>query len=315
MPSDQTNQHYVAPFDRDEPIVHADDVAVDSKVRNAWTDAWNSLRKRVMFWISAIMIVFIIFVALFPGVFTSVSPTLGCDLAKSLAGPESGHPFGFDRQGCDIYARTIYGTRASLTVGLLTTLLVTVVGTIRGAFAGYFGGWVDAIISRLGDIFYAIPTVLGAIVLMTVLPTRNVFSVSIALALFAWPQVTRIARGAVLGASRSDYVMAANSLGLSRMRTLMRHVLPNALPPIIVIATVSLGTFIVAEATLSFLGIGLPQSTMSWGNDIQAARTSMITDPQVLLYPSAALSVTVLAFLLLGDVVRDALDPEERARR
>jgi len=134
------------------------------------------------------------------------------------------------------------------------------------------------------------------------------------LSVFAWPQVARIMRGSVLSARNSDYVTASVALGVSKAKILIRHVVPNAIAPVIVIATVSLGTFIVAEATLSFLGIGLPSNIMSWGNDIGQARTSIRTSPQVLIYPSIALSITVLSFLMLGDVVRDALDPKARAR-
>jgi oligopeptide transport system permease protein len=209
----------------------------------------------------------------------------------------------------------IFGTQASVTVGLLATILVTVFGSIVGALAGYYGGIFDAIVSRVGDIFFAIPTILGAIVLMSVLPSRTAITVALVLGLFAWPQIARIMRGAVLSAKNADYVMASTALGVSKFRILVRHVIPNAIAPVIVVATTSLGTFIVAEATLSFLGIGLPPSVMSWGNDISQARTSIQTAPMVLFYPAAALSVTVLSFLMLGDVVRDALDPQARARR
>jgi oligopeptide transport system permease protein len=132
---------------------------------------------------------------------------------------------------------------------------------------------------------------------------------------FAWPQIARVMRGSVLSARAADYVTASAALGVSRFRILVRHVVPNAITPVIVVATVSLGTFIVAEATLSFLGIGLPPSTMSWGNDINNARNSLRVAPMPLFWPAAALSVTVLSFLLMGDVVRDALDPKARARR
>ena len=171
------------------------------------------------------------------------------------------------------------------------------------------------IVSRIGDIFFSIPTILGAIVIMSVIPARNAFTVALVLAAFAWPQIARIMRGAVLSAKQSDYVTASAALGVSRFTTLVRHVIPNAIAPVIVIATVSLGSFIVAEATLSFLGIGLPPSALSWGLDIGTAQTSIRTNPSTIFWPSAALSITVLAFLLLGDVVRDALDPKARARR
>ncbi|MCP2030395.1 oligopeptide transport system permease protein [Okibacterium sp. HSC-33S16] len=306
--------HYVAPLE-ETPVAAIDKLDESQKARSTWADAWDAMRRRPTFWISAVLILLIVVVAVFPALFTSVSPDKNCLLANSNGGSEAGHPLGFTRQGCDVYARLIFGTQASVTVGLLATLLVTLVGIVIGALAGYYGGILDTLVSRLGDIFFAIPTVLGAIVLMSVLPNRTPITVALVLSIFAWPQIARIMRGAVLSAKNSDYVMASIALGVSRFKILVRHVVPNAIAPVIVIATVSLGTFIVAESTLSFLGIGLPPSVMSWGNDIGQARTSIRTSPQTLLYPAAALSITVLSFLMLGDVVRDALDPKARARR
>jgi oligopeptide transport system permease protein len=304
--------HFVASLE-DTPIVAVDKLDESQKARSTWADAWDSMRRRPMFWISSVLIVFIVIVGLFPGLFTQVDPA-SCDLSSSNGSPEAGHPLGFTRQGCDVYSRIVFGTQASLTVGLLATVLVTLFGAIVGALAGFYGGFFDSLISRVGDIFFAIPTVLGAIVLMTVIPDRTALTVALVLSVFAWPQVARIMRGSVLSARNSDYVTASTALGVSNSKILVRHVVPNAIAPVIVVATVSLGTFIVAEATLSFLGIGLPSNIMSWGNDIGQARTSIRTSPQVLIYPSIALSITVLSFLMLGDVVRDALDPKARAR-
>ena len=306
--------HYVAPIE-ETPVAPVDKLDESQKARSTWADAWDAMRRRPMFWISSIMIVLIIIVALFPGLFTQVPPNTGCQLANSNGGPEAGHPFGFTRQGCDVYSRVIHGAQASVTVGLLATLMVTVIGVVVGALAGFYGGFLDSVVSRVGEIFYAVPTVLGAIVLISVLPDRTPVTVAVVLAIFAWPQIARIMRGAVLSARNSDYVTASVALGVARGKILLRHVVPNSIAPVIVIATVSLGTFIVAEATLSFLGVGLPTNVMSWGNDINQATNSIRTSPQVMLYPAAALSLTVLSFLMLGDVVRDALDPKARARR
>ncbi|TFC51230.1 ABC transporter permease [Cryobacterium sp. TMT1-21] len=315
MPNKNPNAqtHYVAALE-ETPVETVDRLDESQKARSTWADAWDAMRVRPSFWISSALIFLIVIVALFPSLFAHVSPT-SCDLGDSHGAPSDGHPLGYTRQGCDIYARIIFGTQASLTVGLLATILVTFTGIIVGALAGYYGGMLDSIVSRIGDIFFAVPTVLGAIVLMSVLPERTPVTIALVLSLFAWPQIARIMRGAVLSARNSDYVTASIALGVSKFKILLRHVVPNSIAPVIVIATVSLGTFIVAEATLSFLGIGLPPNVMSWGNDIDAAKSSLRTNPQVLLYPAAALSVTVLAFLMLGDVVRDALDPEARARR
>lgn len=305
--------HFVASLE-DTPVAAVDKLDESQRARSTWADAWDAMRRRPSFWISASLIVLIVLVALFPSLFAHNDPT-ACALSESNDGPSAGHPLGYTRQGCDVYARVIFGTQASVTVGILAASLVTFFGLIIGALAGFYGGFLDAIVSRVGDIFFAVPTVLGAIVLMSVLPERTPVTIAFVLSIFAWPQIARIMRGAVLSARNSDYVIAATALGVSNFKILLRHVIPNSIAPVIVIATVSLGTFIVAEATLSFLGIGLPTTVMSWGNDIGQAQTSIRTNPQVLLYPAAALSVTVLSFLMLGDVLRDALDPAARARR
>jgi oligopeptide transport system permease protein len=316
MPSNATPSvgHYVADIE-ETPVAAIDSIDESQKARSIWSDAWASMRGRPLFWISAVLILLIVVIAAFPGLFTDTDPARGCQLRDSNGPPEPGHPFGFTRQGCDVYARVIYGAQASLTVGLLATAIVTIIGLVVGALAGYYGGWLDSIVSRVGDIFLAIPTVLGAIVLVSVLPVRDPWTIALVLAVFSWPQIARITRGAVLSSRNADYVTASVALGVSKFRILLRHVVPNSIAPVIVVATTSLGTFIVAEATLSFLGIGLPPNIMSWGNDIGQARVSVATAPMVLFYPAAALSLTVLSFLMLGDVVRDALDPKARARR
>ena len=172
-------------------------------------------------------------------------------------------PICFNRQGCDIYARTVYGARASVTVGVLTTLLVLVLGVVVGALAGFFGGWADALLARITDVFFAVPFVLAAIVVMQMFKGRSsILTVVLVLAVFGWPQIARITRGAVMSVKNEDFVTAARSLGSGRFAILARHVLPNAAAPIIVTATVQLGSFIVAEATLSFLGIGLPPTVV-----------------------------------------------------
>lgn len=314
MPSN-TNlsaDHFVADLE-ETPIRAVDFVDESEKPRSTWRDAWDSMRVRPLFWISGVLIVLVVVVAVAPGLFTHI-PISKNNLGDSNADPRSGHPFGFTVQGQDVFSRVIYGARASLTVGILATLLTTILGIITGAIAGYYGGWLDAVVSRIGDIFFSIPTVLGAIVIVEGLPNRTPLTVAVILAIFAWPQVTRQMRGAVISATATDYVLASTALGVSRFRILVRHVVPNALNPVIVIATVSLGTFIVAESTLSFLGIGL-QNTVSWGSDISVAQTYLRTAPLPLLWPSIALSLTVLSFLMMGDVVRDALDPKARARR
>ncbi|GAA1912904.1 ABC transporter permease [Arthrobacter gandavensis] len=310
----RTQEHFVAPVDSD--VLPETDAVQDGKAPlSMWGEAWRNLRRRPLFIISALLILLIVAVAAFPQLFTQTPPDGACYLADSNAGPSPGHPLGFTLQGCDVYARLIYGTRASLLVGIITTVSVVLLGGSLGALAGYYGGWLDAVIARLGDIFFALPLILGAIIVMQ-LPmfreNRNIWTVVLTLVVFGWPQIARITRGAVISVRNADFVVASRALGVSKFQALVKHVLPNALAPVIVTATISLGTFIVAEATLSFLGIGLPPDIMSWGNDISAAQTSLRANPAALLWPAGALSVTVLSFIMLGDAVRDALDPKAR---
>ncbi|MFE4544541.1 ABC transporter permease [Arthrobacter sp. NPDC056727] len=316
MTSNFQAEHFVAPID-ETPLLATDSVKTDQAPLSLWSEAWRKLRRRPLFIVSSLLIVLLLVIALFPGLFTQVAPNDNCDLQFSDGAPQPGHPFGYTFQGCDVFSRVIHGTQASLSVGVLSVIFVLIIGVTLGALAGFFGGWLDAVIARLGDIFFALPLVLGALVI-TQLPffkdNKSVWTVVMVIVLLAWPQMARITRGAVIEVRNADFVTAARSLGVSRMGSLLRHVLPNALAPIIVLATMELGVFIVAEATLSFLGIGLPGSVMSWGNDIAAAQSSLRTNPAVLLYPATALSITVLSFIMLGDALRDALDPKSRQR-
>ena len=272
------------------------------------------LLRRPKFVTAAVLILLILGVAGFPVLFSGVDPTFA-DPGQSMLGPSAAHWFGTDLQGHDIYARTVYGARASVTVGLGATLAVFVVGGVLGALAGFYGGWIDALVSRVTDVFFGLPLLLAAIVLMQVMHHRTVWTVVAILSLFGWPQVARIARGAVLEVRGSDYVLAAKALGLSRFQILLRHALPNALGPVIAVATIALGLFIVTEATMSYLGVGLPTSVVSWGGDINLAQTRLRSGSPILFYPAGALAITVLAFMMMGDALRDALDPAARTLR
>lgn len=279
-----------------------------------WRETWRRLRRRPKFIGAGLLILVILAVALFPALFTAADPTYA-DPAQSMLPPSRTHWFGTDLQGHDVYARTVYGARASVTVGLGAAAIVFVVGGALGALAGFYGGWIDAVVSRVTDVFFGLPLLLVAIVLMQVLHHRTVWTVIAIKALFGWPQVARIARGAVLAVRASDYVLAAKALGMSRFQILIRHALPNALGPVIAVATIALGLFIVTEATLSYLGVGLPPSVVSWGGDINLAQTRLRAGSPILFYPAGALAATVLAFMMMGDALRDALDPASRAWR
>ena len=304
--------HYVS--DIDETGLGAVDAVPDEGAPSSmWGEAWKRLRRRPLFWFAATIIFFAITISLFPSLFTSQDPRY-CELSRSLGGPELwSHPFGFDKQGCDIYSRVIYGARASVSVGVLTTIAVVIIGGTIGAIAGYIGGWIDSLLSRITDVFFAIPLLLAAIVFMQMFKeSRSIAMVVIVLSTFAWTSIARITRGSVMSAKNEEFVTAARATGASRGRILMSHIIPNSMAPIIVYATVALGTFIVSEASLSFMGIGLPTTVVSWGADISTAKDQLSDAPMVLFYPATALALTVLSFIMMGDAVREALDPKAR---
>ncbi|MGW3954273.1 ABC transporter permease [Streptomyces sp. NPDC004752] len=279
--------------------------------RSLWSDAWHDLRRNPVFLGSGLVILFLVLISLWPSLIASGNP-LTCDLSKAQEGSQPGHPFGYDGQGCDVYTRTVYGARASVTVGVCATLGVALLGSVLGGLAGFFGGAWDAVLSRLTDVFFAIPVVLGGLVLLSVVTTNTVWPVVGFMVLLGWPQISRIARGSVITARQNDYVQAARALGASPARILLRHIAPNAVAPVIVVATIALGTYIALEATLSYLGVGLKPPSVSWGIEISAASPYIRNAPHALLWPSGALAITVLAFIMLGDAVRDALDPKLR---
>lgn len=288
------------------------------KPRSLWSDAWHDLRRSPLFLISSALILLFVLIAIVPDLFIAgqVSPRDG-DLTKHfLQKPQLGHVFsaewlGYDHQGRSIYARLLHGTRSSLIVGVSVTVLVTLIGGFLGLISGYFGGWSDSVISRLSDVFFGIPFLLAAMVILNTFAERTVTVVSLALAVVGWTQIGRVMRGSVITVKHADYVTAARALGAGTWRILFKHILPNAIAPVIVVATIALGGYITAEATLSFLGIGLTGS-ISWGQDIAAGKDYLRNAQFILFFPAAMLSATVLAFLMFGDAVRNALDPKTR---
>ncbi|GLZ34536.1 peptide ABC transporter permease [Lentzea sp. NBRC 105346] len=301
-----------------EAVAEVGGGAALGKPRGLLGDAWRELRVRPLFWISVTIIAIVVLIALFPGLFTHADPNLGI-LSRSRKPPSGEAWFGYDTQGYDVYARAIYGTRASLLVGLLATVGVVILGSVFGILAGFYGGWLDAVLSRISDIFVGIPFVLGAIVILTSLNTagntsgvRIVTLVVLSIAALSWPVAMRIMRSAAITAKQQDYVKAARALGASPRRIIVQHMLPNCLAPVLVYSTIALGAFIGAEATLSYLGVGLRNPVVSWGVMINDAKDYIRVAPHALLFPSAFLTVTVLAFVMLGDAVREALDPKLR---
>ena len=281
------------------------------RAASLWSDAWRQCRHRPLFWICSTIIVVLVLAALFPWLFTTADPR-ECSLTRSQLRPSREYWFGTDVQGCDYYARVVYGTRVSISVGVLVTVGAAIVALIGGSIAGYYGGGTDTVIARVTDVWFSIPGILGGIVLLTLFAERNVFTVSVALIVFGWPTMLRLVRSSVLAVKETDYVDAARSLGASDFRIITRHILPNAITPLIVYSTITIGVVIAAEATFSFLGVGLRLPSISWGLMIATADDRIFLAPHLLLFPGAVLSITVFAFILLGDVLRDALDPKLR---
>ena len=290
------------------------------RARSLWSDAWDEMRHKPLFWVSAALILLFVVMAAVPQLFTSADPYFA-DLAKAREAPSADAWFGRDGQGYDVYARTIYGARASILVGVFATLFTLILGSVVGIITGYAGGWLDSVLSRVSEIFLAIPLLLGGILFLYTFPSDLetpfivvVGKVALVLGILGWPTIARLMRSSVLQVKPNDYVQAARALGAGPGRVIISHILPNSVASVIVVSTINLGAFIAVEATLSFLGIGLQPPAISWGLAIsEASGIGLIrAAPHMLLFPSVFLSLTVLAFIMLGDAVRDALDPKLR---
>ena len=283
----------------------------DTATSSLWGDAWGELRRSPLFVISALMLLTLVVMAIAPGLFTNVDPR-ACNLSNSLQTPSSEHWFGTDIQGCDYYARVIYGARISITVGVLVTIGSVAIAIALGLTAGFYGGWLAAVISRLVDVVFALPFLLGAIVFLNVIENRGVLQISLVLIVFSWTTMTRIMRSSVIAAKSNEYVSAARALGAGDLRIMRQHILPNSLAPVVVYATVFIGLIIAAEATLTFLGVGVQLPSISWGLQLSAAQTRILTHPHLVFFPAIFVGLTVFAFVMMGDALRDALDPKLR---
>lgn len=280
--------------------------------RTLWGDAWMRLKKNKLAIAAAIWIVFIIIVAVtadlwVPAVLGDPNATAADMAAASRLPPSLEHPFGTDNLGRDVLSRVIYGARISLIVGVVATGISTAIGLVMGALAAYYGGVWDTLIMRLADIFLAFPYTLFVIAMIAVIGNgiQNVF---IAIGILGWPQIARVFRSAILSVKENDYVDAARSMGASDVRIIARHIFPNSVASIVVYATMNIGGAILTESSLSFLGMGVVPPDPSWGTLIQTGQQYLQTEPWLMILPGLAVLTTVLAFTLLGDGLRDALD-------
>jgi peptide/nickel transport system permease protein len=230
-------------------------------------------------------------------------------LSLRLERPSVHHPFGLDELGRDIFSRVLAGARISLLVGVTVVGISTLVGVSLGAIAGYFGGWVDDVISRGIDVLLAFPGILLAIALVAVLGP-SLTNVVLALSVIGWVGYARLVRGQVLRAREFEFVQAARALGASTARILIRHIIPTTMPAVMVQATLGMAGAILAEAALSFLGLGVQPPAPSWGTMLNGGRLHLLDAPHLTIFPGAAIAVLVLGFNFLGDGLRDALDPK-----
>lgn len=273
-----------------------------------WAAAWRRLRRHRLATLGMGIIAGIVLLAVFAPWVAPADP-LAIDYAHPAVPPGvAGHLLGTDAVGRDILARLIYGTRVSLQVGLVAVGIAATLGTAVGLAAGYYGGWVDSVLMRTVDVFLAFPVIVLAIGIIAVLGPSLV-NVMIALGLVAWTTYARVVRGQVLVLRELEFVHAARALGAGDRRVLVRHILPNTLAPVIVLATVGMATAIIAEAALSFLGLGVQPPTPSWGTMLNEGRGFLRTAPHISTFPGLAIMLTVLGFNFLGDGLRDALDP------
>ncbi|MFN8524476.1 MAG: ABC transporter permease [Chloroflexota bacterium] len=235
--------------------------------------------------------------------------------AERLLGPTVTHPFGTDANGRDMLSRMVYGARISVTVGFGAVAISTLVAVLVGVVSGYLGGWTDLLVQRLVDIWIAFPALVLLVSLISIVGP-GLWSVTAVLGLLLAPGTSRVVRAAVLAIRHLPYIESAACVGASQPRIMARHILPNVLPPVIVLATVQLGTAILAESTLSFLGYGVPPPYPAWGAMLSGTgRAFMLQSPWLSIWPGLAISLVVFGFNMLGDALRDELDPRLRGRR
>ena len=271
-------------------------------------DIWRRLKRNRLAMVGLVILILIVLVAIFADVIAPYPYDLQ-NYSDVKQWPSSKYIFGTDNFGRDIFSRVIYGTRVSLQIGFISLSVGALVGSIFGAIAGYFGGWVDTVIMRFTDILMSIPKIVLAIAIASTLGPGLV-NAMIAVAISSIPNFARVVRASTLTVKDQEYIEAAIAIGAGNSRVIFRHIFPNILAPIIVQATLGVGVSIILAASLSFLGLGVEPPTPEWGAMLSAARTYIRDEWYMVLFPGLAIMITVLALNLLGDRLRDALDPK-----
>ena len=270
-------------------------------------DIWKELKKNKVAMVSVVLLAILIIAVLL----APLSPydPYKLDASQKLQGISSSHWFGTDEYGRDYFTRTLYGGRVSLLVGFMSMIMTVVIGTSLGVFSGYVGGKVDMFLMSFTDIFLALPSMLLMVILNTFLKP-GLPTLIVVLSLFSWASVARITRAETMSLKERDFVVATQNLGASNFRVIIKHIIPNILGPVIVAASLSVANAILMESSLSFLGLGVQIPRASWGSMLQGAQAHILDYPLLAVYPGVMILITVLSFNLLGDILRNALEPK-----
>lgn len=293
----------------DEAVAEKYEVAAPAAT--LWHDAWNRLRRNRAAIFGAAIVIFMLVVGII-SFFWTPYPTWLQGIGPTYQGPTARHPFGLDQAGRDILSRLMQGAAISMEVGLGAAALSSAIGIVVGLLAGFYRGWVDTVVSTLINVWYGVPDILIVMILVLTFDRHDIVFIIIAIALTGWLTMARLARGQTMSLREREFVEAARAVGTRDIDILIRHVLPNAAGPIIVQATYLIPQAMLFEAFLSFLGLGVPPPTPSWGLMTSEGYQAVQIAHHILLAPALALSITILSLVMLGDGLRDALDPRMR---
>lgn len=282
-------------------------VEISVERQSVWKDIWKELKKNKVAMVSVVLLAILI-VAVLLAPLSPYDP-YKLDASQKLQGISSSHWFGTDEYGRDYFTRTLYGGRVSLLVGFMSMIMTVVIGTSLGVFSGYVGGKIDMFLMSFTDIFLALPSMLLMVILNTFLKP-GLPTLIVVLSLFSWASVARITRAETMSLKERDFVVATQNLGASNFRVIIKHIIPNILGPVIVAASLSVANAILMESSLSFLGLGVQIPRASWGSMLQGAQAHILDYPLLAVYPGVMILITVLSFNLLGDILRNALEPK-----
>lgn len=280
-----------------------------SKKNSQAKEIWRRFRKSKTAMLGLVLLIFVVGIAVFADVIVPYENAIAQDIPNRLQGPSAAHWFGTDEAGRDLFARIVHGSHYSLAIGIITTIVSMIIGGLLGAVAAYYGGWVDNVIMRITDVIMTVPPILLSLAVVAALGA-NLRNLLIAITVSCVPGIIRMVRSVVLGVVEEDYIEAARSYGTSDMRIILKYVIPNALGPIIVTATMNVATMILSASGLSFLGMGVQPPAPEWGALLSDAETYMFSAPHLLYIPGLFIVIAALSFNLAGDGLRDALDPK-----